>query len=223
MIRPLLILLFLLTLASPALAQCKKRGPEKKLDIFWSAKKQRARLLAEVAAFRPGEVVADIGTADGWFLAVLSAYTDSLTFYLEDIDTTNWNRAAFDSAVHFFAQKNQHTTSHKFHYVQGTERSTGLPHGAFDKVLIINTYHHFSHRDDMLADVVAMLKPGGRIIILEALARKPGDIHHACRKNIFSEEEIIEHMSSKGMHLETSRFIQKIAGRQNKALVFRRT
>jgi ubiquinone/menaquinone biosynthesis C-methylase UbiE len=218
MTRPFLLLLLIFTsLVAPAQ---KKQSLEKKLDIFWKSKYVRAGTLARAITFHAGDTIADIGTADGWFAAALSTYSDSLTFYLEDIDSALWNRAEFDAAVRHFSRIRQKRVSHQFHYVKGTDKSTGLPPNAFHKVLIIDTYHHFKHRDEMLSDAVSLLKPGGQIVILEALARRPGDIHQGCRTPIYAEHEIISHLEAHNLKLETIRLIHKVAGRKNKLFVF---
>ncbi|MEX2233259.1 MAG: class I SAM-dependent methyltransferase [Cyclobacteriaceae bacterium] len=218
MTRQGLLLFFILTaLVAPAQ---KKPGLEKKLDTFWKSKNLSAQSIAREVSFRPGDTIADIGTADGWFAAALSMYADSLTFYLEDIDSAVWNRAPFDSALVHFSKSAQKKVSHQFHYVKGTENATGLPSNAFNKVLIIDTYHHFKHRQEMLSDAVSLLKPGGQIVILEALARRPGDFHQGCRTPIYLEHEIISHLQSQGLHLKTIKLIHKVAGRKNKLFIF---
>jgi ubiquinone/menaquinone biosynthesis C-methylase UbiE len=218
MARCCLFLLFLLATAS---ASAQKRATlERKLDIFWNAKKHRASLIARMVSFEPGDTIADIGTADGWFIAALSTFSDNLTFYLEDIDSAVWNRPAFDSAVSHFARIRQKNISHQFHYSTGADTSTGLPHDVFHKVLIIDTYHHFKYRSKMLADAVSLLKPGGKIVVVEALSRRPGDLHHGCGEPIFSELEIISDLEAQGLSLETVTFIHKIAGRPNKIFIF---
>jgi predicted methyltransferase len=198
----------------------RKSTLDRQLDIFWKAKHLRANAIARAVPFSPGDTVADIGTADGWFVAALSAYTDSITFFLEDIDSAVWSRARFDSAVNHFSAIRQKKSSHQFHYVKGTEKSTGLIRNTFHKALIIDTYHHFSYRDEMIDDVASLLKPGGRIIVLEEVARKPGDIHHGCRKPIYAEDEIIHHMEAQNMKLESVTLSHKVAGRKNKLFVF---
>lgn len=194
---------------------------QKKLDTFWKSKRLRAQMVAETIGFRPGDTIADIGTADGWFAAALSMYSDSLVFYLEDVDTTLWNRQRFDAARNRFSLLSKTHRSHEYHYVKGTATSTKLPPGKFHTVLIIDTFHHFTNPGEMLSDAVALLRPGGKIAILEALARRPGDIHHGCGSRIFSESEIVARMKSHGMELSRTRFIHKVAGRRNQLFLFR--
>lgn len=219
MVRQFLVIALLLLGAVAAPAQ-KKKGTDKQLETFWKSKHIRASAIARAVIFKAGDTIADIGTADGWFAAALSMYGDRLTFYLEDIDSTLWNADKFDLAFQYFSRINQKQVTHQFHYVTGTAKSTGLPHHIFDKVLIIDTYHHFTHRDDMLTDAINLLKPDGKIVIMEALARRPGDFHQGCKTPIYLEQEIISHMAAHQMKLESVRLIHKVAGRKNKLLIF---
>lgn len=195
---------------------------EKKLNSFWKSRKAKAKIIAETSGFSAGDTIADIGTADGWFAAAVSAFTDSLTFYLEDIDSSAWDQEGFLQAVRYFSAMNNASPSHQYRYVRGTEKKTGLAPNKYNKVLIVDTYHHFTHRYEMLSDARSLLTYGGKILIFEVLARKPGDIHHGCGSRIFSEEEIVADLRSLGMKLERTRFVDRVAGRQTKLFIFGR-
>jgi ubiquinone/menaquinone biosynthesis C-methylase UbiE len=218
MARPLL--LFCLAFGFLTAEAQKSNGLEKKLEVFWKAKHVRAKAIADAVSFNAGDVVADIGTADGWFAALLSVFTNNVTFYLEDVDSAVWNKERFDTALAHFASEQGTAPSNHYTYVKGTETSTGLPDNTFDKVLIIDTYHHFNNLDEMLNDVISLLRPEGELIILEALARRPGDFHQGCRSKIFLEEEIIARMATHGMNVRSAKLIHKVAGRKNKLFVF---
>ena len=218
MVHKFLFLVFIFS--SLSVSAQNRKSLDQKLDNFWKSKKTRALAIAREVTFHSGDTIADVGTADGWFIAALSAFTDSLTFYLEDIDSAAWNRAAFDSAVHRFSTIRHKKVTHRFHHTIGTDTATWLPGKTFHKVLMIDTYHHFIHRDEMLSDAVALLRPGGKIIILEALARRPGDIHKGCNTPVYGEQEIIGHLKAHELTLEKIVPIQKVAGRQNKLFIF---
>jgi predicted methyltransferase len=215
----MLLLTLLLSIALCASGQ-KKKGLDRKLEIYWKSKHFHAMALAGECNFHPGDTVADIGTADGWFAAALSAYTDSVVFYLEDVDAAIWNAVTFDSAARHFSRQQNKSLTNQFFYAQGTERSSGLTPNAFHKVLIIDTYHHLEYRYAMLQNAVSLLKPGGKLIILETLARKPGDVHQGCRTPIYSEKEIVSEMATFNMHAEKIKLMHKVAGRKNKLFVF---
>ncbi|MEP6734971.1 MAG: class I SAM-dependent methyltransferase, partial [Chryseolinea sp.] len=51
----------------------------------------------------------------------------------------------------------------------GKEKSTLLPLNTFDKVIIRNSFHHFSYPDDMLRNCKALLKDGGKLFIVDVM------------------------------------------------------
>ena len=55
----------------------------------------------DTISFRAGEVIADIGAGNGYLEGMLSVYNDSLTFYIQDIDTTICNPEQVGKEVEF--------------------------------------------------------------------------------------------------------------------------
>ncbi|MBE0557069.1 MAG: class I SAM-dependent methyltransferase [Proteobacteria bacterium] len=42
-----------------------------------------------------------------------------------------------------------------------------FPDGAFERVIVVDAFHHFARREEALAELVRVLKPAGRILIEE--------------------------------------------------------
>jgi 2-polyprenyl-3-methyl-5-hydroxy-6-metoxy-1,4-benzoquinol methylase len=141
--------------------------------------------------------------------------------YLEDVDSVVWKQESFDRALTYFSQQADKPPLHStFYHSIGSESVTGLPHQQFNKVLIIDTYHHLKNRRDMISDAVKLLRPEGKIIILEALARKTGDVHQGCKTPIYFEEEIVSQLQELNMKLLSTTLVHTIAGRKNKLFIF---
>jgi predicted methyltransferase len=51
--------------------------------------------------------------------------------------------------------------------VQGSAGATNLPRACCDGILIRDAYHHFTQPADVLRSVVASLKPGGRLAVVD--------------------------------------------------------
>jgi SAM-dependent methyltransferase len=52
--------------------------------------------------------------------------------------------------------------------VEGTPRETNLPLQCCDVILLRRVYHHLTHPQDMANSLVAALKPGGRLAIVDS-------------------------------------------------------
>ena len=167
--------------------------------------------------FKPGQMVASVGAGCGHWEAAYAAATDSVTFYLEDIDTTTLNNRHADFAWNYYAKlRGKPMTSH-YKLVVGDERSTSLPENTFDKILIINSFHEFSYPSEMLADIKKKLKAGGILYIDEALPKRPGQLHGICKKPMLTSYETIELFSKHGFELVNAlefNFRQKIPSRK---------
>jgi ubiquinone/menaquinone biosynthesis C-methylase UbiE len=148
--------------------------------------------------FHAGQTVASIGAQCANWEAALATKTDSIAFYLEDIDSGSLNniQAAFSWNYYSELRKKPITCSYKI--VIGTESSTNLPSGSFDKILIINSFHEFNDQKQMLSDIAKKLKPNGVLYIDETLAKKSGDLHIQCGKRIFTSDETIEIFKENG-------------------------
>ena len=141
--------------------------------------------------FQSGQVIASIGAQCCHWEAAYAATTDSLTFYLEDIDTTYFKRSQADFAWHYYDSIRERPMTSQYKMIVGDERSTSLPENIFDKILIINSFHEFTYQAEMLADIKKKLKSGGLLYIDEAMPKRPGQLHGICKKPMLTDEEMI--------------------------------
>jgi SAM-dependent methyltransferase len=164
---------------------------QKKIDVI---------LLA--ADFRAKDVVADVGSGNGWFDVALGIKTDSVDFYLEEIDSSFIKEGRLNEAVSAYSKIKTRPITCTYSQTIGTEKSTRLPTEYFDKVLLIDCFHHLTFRTEMLADLKRILKAGGKVVVFEAVARKPGQIFKPCNSIIFTREEIISSFARSGLRLD---------------------
>jgi ubiquinone/menaquinone biosynthesis C-methylase UbiE len=144
--------------------------------------------------FKKGNAIAEIGAGDGQNIGGFSLFTDSLTFYLEDIDEKYLNQDNFNKVIKR-CSKIKSPLTNKFQLSIGTEKSTNLPDNLFDKIVIVSTFHEFSYMDEMVADISKKLKPNGRIYILETHCLAKGHKY-------YSFEETVSIMKKYDFHLE---------------------
>ena len=148
--------------------------------------------------FQPGQVIASIGAQCCNWEAAYAATTDSIQFYLEDIDSTDFNPQQASFAWSYYDSLRKRPLTSTYHLVLGNEKETNLPDKLFDKILIINSFHEFSYQTEMLKDIADKLKPGGILYIDETLARKSGELHGGCHKKIYLNDELIEILKDNG-------------------------
>lgn len=142
--------------------------------------------------FKENETIASIGASSGVWEIWFASQVDNLTFYIQDIDEQNCNQEEIDYGVHYYEKLLKKTIKGKFIPVIGTQKTTNLPWNTFDKVLIINSLHEFSHPEFILQDILAILKKNGILFIEEVMAISVGEIHEGCGRRLFTKDELLE-------------------------------
>ena len=148
--------------------------------------------------FESGQVVASIGAQCGHWEAAYASTTDSVQFYLEDIDTAFFNQRQIGFAWHYYDSLRGRPMTSTYSLITGTEESTLLPENTFDKIIIINSFHEFTQQEEMLADIKTKLKANGILYIDETVPKKPGQLHGVCKKPMFTSEKMISIFSKNG-------------------------
>jgi SAM-dependent methyltransferase len=171
-------------------------------EFFLSTQRKRLAVISEAAGFQPGDTIVDIGSGNGWFDAAFGVYHDSLTFYLEDLDSTNITNGKLKQALASYAKVRGMPITSRYTQIAGGEKSTGLPHAFCHKVLLIDTYHHLAYRDEMIQEMRRILKNKGKLIVYEPLARKPNDVLKACNSTLYTQDEIVSSFEKNGFHLD---------------------
>lgn len=148
--------------------------------------------------FKPGQKVGSIGAQCSSWEAAVAAATDSLQFYLEDIDSAYFNKQQVEFAWNYYRNLLNKPLTTNYKLVLGDEKKTNLPDKIFDKIIIINSFHEFTFQKEMLADIRYKLKPEGLLYIDEMLARHSGQLHPSCKKRMYLEEELIAILKENG-------------------------
>ena len=137
---------------------------------FLTSKEEIKQLLKEkcvdTITFKKGEIVADIGAGNGYIEACLSMYNDSLTFYIQDIDTSVCNQETIDEVVDFYEKVNGAPFTNSFIVINGTDSTTNLPDNTFDKILMLWTYPYIKKPRAFILDVKEKLKNEGLFYVI---------------------------------------------------------
>jgi SAM-dependent methyltransferase len=125
------------------------------------------KLFDELAFYkvRNGMRVAELGAGNGVFSLVLGLAYDSLTVYVNELD-----QYTAKGAVEKILKCGSIRPNNQFVPVNGKKKSTELEPGSVDKIIIRNSFHHFSHKSEMLASIKESLAPGGDLLIIEPLS-----------------------------------------------------
>jgi len=166
----------------------------KKIDDIFKQRREELKFYD----FRAKQTIASIGAQCCHWEAAFAATTDSMVFYLEDIDTTHFKKSQADFAWHYYDSLCGKPMTSQYNMVIGNEKFTLLPDTIFDKILIINSFHEFTYQGEMLADIKNKLKPDGILYIDEVLPKRAGQLHGVCKKPMLTNVEMIEIFAKNG-------------------------
>jgi ubiquinone/menaquinone biosynthesis C-methylase UbiE len=157
-------------------------------------KRQKPRELIAEMKIAPGMAVADVGTGVGYMLPFLSeAVGPSGKVIAEDI---------FDD---FLAAARERAKDLKqVEFVKGSETDAMLPENSFDRVLLLDVYHHFDYPEKMLAGIRKSLRPGGRLVLVEYYKREKAMPNGRALKHVrIDQAEVIREVEANGFRLES--------------------
>jgi SAM-dependent methyltransferase len=127
-------------------------------------REERTDLLIEALKLKPSDAVADIGAGSGYFTFRIAPRVGEGVVYATDIQQEMLDivdeRALEDGARNVKS-------------ILGRIDHCGLGKESVDIVLFVDAYHEFSHPREMMDSIVAALKPGGRVYLVEYRLEDP--------------------------------------------------
>ncbi len=111
--------------------------------------------------------VLSIGAGSGSREYIYAMNLDSITFYLEDLDTSCCSQEKINNTYLPYYASQGITFTSVFKTVSGTETTVNLPDESVNKVLIYKVYHHFNKDKEMMSEAYRVLIPSGKLIIGE--------------------------------------------------------
>jgi ubiquinone/menaquinone biosynthesis C-methylase UbiE len=145
-------------------------------------------------SLKSGMVVADIGTGTGYMLAYLSeAVGPGGRVLSEDIFPDFLERAKKTAGEHKLAN---------VEFIQGSETDPGLPENSIDVALALDTYHHWSYPEKMLAALRKELRERGRLIVVDY---HPGAAGMSLNHIRLDQADVIKEIESNGFRLVSQR------------------
>jgi SAM-dependent methyltransferase len=125
--------------------------------------------LVELLELKPGMAVADVGSGGGAMTVVLGHWNTGGRVFATDVT----ERAL--RATREYATKEGLTN---VTVIEGAAAATNLPDACCDAIFLRNVYHHITSPEAFNKSLVASLKPGGRLAVIDFEDRKgrPSDV-----------------------------------------------
>lgn len=142
---------------------------------------QKPHEVVQALGLRPNEVIADIGAGTGYFTQRFARHAGTVI------------------AVDIEPKLLETIKGEKIAKVVATAESPNLPANSADTIFFCNVVHHIDKRDAYWPKVIAALKPGGRIVILDFL-KKPLPVGPGPGMKI-DKPEMIRELAAAGMKL----------------------
>ena len=127
-------------------------------------REERTDLLVKNLELKPADVVADIGAGSGYFTFRMAREIPDGKAYAVDISP--------EMLTIVKARIGKYKTKNVFP-VHSSITDVKLPADSVDLVLIVDAYHEFSHPWEMARSILAALKPGGRLVLIEYRKEDP--------------------------------------------------
>jgi SAM-dependent methyltransferase len=152
------------------------------LLLFGPSHRALTRRIRELAADRPVRIL-DVGCGTGVFASkVRSAFPNAQVW-------------GVDLVAGMLGKGRDRWNHHRENVlpVQGDSERLPFATGSFDFVTCANSFHHYPHQDRAVAEMNRVLKPGGRLLLIDGyrdglwgwfiydvcVAGVEGDVHHA--------------------------------------------
>jgi len=119
---------------------------------------QPVRVVAALA-LAPGDRVADVGAGGGYFtLPLARAVGETGRVFAVDVDA---------DMVHYVLARARDEGLTQVEGVVATAEDPGLGPGSIDLIFVSNTFHHLPDQAAYFARIRPVLRPGGRVAIIE--------------------------------------------------------
>ena len=151
-------------------------------------RQERTDLLIARLPLARDAIVADIGAGTGYFTFPVARRVPEGAVYAVDIQP---------EMLAFIEQRMATTEIDNVIPTLGRERDPGLPAASIDLAFIVDAYHEFSYPREMGEALVAALKRGGKLVLVEYRAEDPSVPIKRLHK--MSEAQLRKEMSAIGL------------------------
>ena len=153
--------------------------------------------IVDVLELKPGMTVADVGSGGGAMTVVLGKWIGPGRVFATDITAhaLRWTRE--------YVKKEGLTN---VTVIEGAAAATNLPDACCDALLLRHVYHHITEVDAFNKSLLASLKPGGRLAIIDFVPDKGSPLPRGVPANRVGHgippAVVIEEMKAAGFNYE---------------------
>lgn len=132
---------------------------------------------------QPSDTIGEIGAGNGCFSLIVNRLFPQSNLYVNELGSSKLKYIQYQMlrAFSLFNLEN-------IHLVRGRRKSVEIPMGILDKVIIRNTFHHFTKKEAMLNSIKASMKPDGIMFINETTLDIVVSKEDVCSKAMDSKE-----------------------------------
>ena len=156
-----------------------------------------------------GETIASIGAGNGIKEIQISCFIKDINWYLQEIDSARLYQ--FEEVLAYHENLIGSSMSADFKRVVGTEKSTGLPHKLFDRVLMLNVFHEIELREGIMTEIHQLLNKGGVLVIMERMGEAVGEVHADCKYPKLTEPSFLQEMNGYGYTLKAKQLGEEVS------------
>ncbi len=149
---------------------------------------ERLTLLVRSLGLKPGQVVADIGAGSG-----------VISMRMAELLLPDGKVMAVDVQDEMLERLKENCMAFGINNVEpvkGTQQTTNLKPDSIDLAIMVDVYHEFEFPYEMLKDISASIKPGGRVVFVEYRKEDPAvpikEVHKMSQAQVRREAELPE-------------------------------
>jgi SAM-dependent methyltransferase len=151
---------------------------------------QSSDKIMDAMGIKPGMVVAEIGAGGGRFAVRLAERVgDSGKVYANDIEP---------DALEFMKKRCREEKIQNMIVVEGGETDPRLPLAALDVVALVHTLHMVKEPAPLLKNIIATLKPGGVLAVVDADPEKFARMNRGDAEGLPSNEQVLKRLNDAG-------------------------
>lgn len=148
------------------------------------------------------DTLVDIGCSDGYFDRQIANYYPNVFFILEDLSVLDYHskkghpeiKQSYSTVTEvgkvFKNRKEYPNIENRFKLVIGFEDSIPLANDRFNRILCRRTFHEFKNKEKMASELRRILKPNGKLTIVEVLPKYNGEQDPYCGNPYMTKDEI---------------------------------